>query len=53
MDLKRLLRAAGWLLDAILVVCFAPLWVAAVVAYAAVWFARFGWNLADVLFGII
>ncbi len=33
--------------DGILVVAFSPLWAAAALAYTAVWFARFGWELAE------
>lgn len=50
---SRLIAAAGWLLDLLLLVAFAPLWLAAGFAYAAVWFVRFGWQLADDLFGVI
>ena len=39
--------AAGAALDGALLVCFSPLWVAAALAFTLVWFARFGWSLAE------
>ena len=53
MTRSRLVAATGWLLDLLLLVAFAPLWLAAGFAYAVVWFVRFGWQLADDLFGVI
>ena len=44
----RVLLWAGRALQGLLAAAFAWVWLPAAFAYAVLWFARFGWDLAEV-----